>query len=71
MSAGGVGELHGVLEDLHETLDRVAGDGPNIDDETVPGDVVPLSRQLHLVGLVFSQGDHVQMRMQNHCHCPA
>lgn len=59
-----VAELHGVLEHLDEARSRVGlADRPHVDDVAVTGDVVPLSSQVGLVGLMLGQSDHVQMRM--------
>ena len=59
-----VAELHGVLEHLNEAGSRVGlADRPDVHHEAIAGDVVPLSSQVGLVGLVLAQGDHVQVRM--------
>ncbi|MNZ62012.1 hypothetical protein D3C78_801220 [compost metagenome] len=56
-----VGELHRVLEDLHEAFHRVAGDRTNVNDERIPSDGLPLGGKRMGVRLAGTGCQHVRV----------
>ena len=60
---GQIGELHGVLEHLHETLNGIAQDWSAIHDHAIASDLVPLGAEVSLGWLRGRQNDHVAVRM--------